>query len=145
MRRKCERKSRGSANPNGGYRVMAKKYTFVVLTNPTPGKDAEYNRWYNEQHIPDVLNAAGFVCAQRFRLAETQNGPRTDQTHKYLALYEIETDDLPASLKDLASRGGTPDMIMSDAIDLKGANARIFEPVTEKVYAKDVARPRRAA
>lgn len=124
---------------------MAKKYTFVVLTNPTPGKDAEYNRWYNEQHIPDVLNAAGFVCAQRFRLAETQNGPRTDQTHKYLALYEIETDDLPASLKDLASRGGTPDMIMSDAIDLKGANARIFEPVTEKVYAKDVARPRRAA
>jgi hypothetical protein len=124
---------------------MAKKYTFVVLTNPTPGKDAEFNRWYNEQHIPDVLNAAGFVCAQRFRLAETQNGPKTDQTHKYLALYEIETDDLPASLKDLASRGGTPDMIMSDAIDLKGANARIFEPVAEKVYAKDVARPRHAA
>jgi len=124
---------------------MAKKYTFVVLTNPTPGKDAEYNRWYNEQHIPDVLNAAGFVCAQRFRLAETQNGPKTDQTHKYLALYEIETDDLAASLKDLASRRDTPDMVMSDAIDLKGANARIFEPVSEKVYAKDVARPRRAA
>ena len=34
---------------------------------------------------------------------------------------------------------------MSDAIDLKGANARIFAPVAEKVYATDVARPRRAA
>jgi hypothetical protein len=124
---------------------MAKKYTFVVLTNPTPGKDAEFNRWYNEQHIPDVLNAAGFVCAQRFKLSDTQNNPKVDQTHKYLALYEIETDDLQASLRDLQSRAGTPDMVMSDAIDLKGANARIFEPVAEKVQSKDVARPRRAA
>src|SRR5947207_10711654 len=84
------------------------KYTFVVLTNPTPGKDAEYNRWYNEQHIPDVLQASGFVCAQRFRLADTQMGGDTNNAYKYLALYEIETDDLKASLDDLASRRGTP-------------------------------------
>ncbi len=84
--------------------MAKKKYTFVVLTNPTPGKDAEFNRWYNEQHIPDVLNAAGFVAAQRFKLAETQMAPKLDQTHQYLALYEIETDDLAGSLKDLASR-----------------------------------------
>ena len=42
------------------------KYTFVVLTNPTSGKEAEYNKWYNDQHIPDVLNVPGFVAAQRF-------------------------------------------------------------------------------
>ncbi len=121
------------------------KYTFVVLTNPTPGKEAEYNRWYNEQHIPDVLQAKGFVCAQRFRLADTQMGGDTNKSYKYLALYEIETDDLQASLDDLASRRNTPDMIMSDAIDLKNASAFIFTPVAEKVIAKDVARPRRAA
>ncbi|HLW70136.1 MAG TPA: DUF4286 family protein [Candidatus Binataceae bacterium] len=120
------------------------KYTFVVLTNATEGKETEFNRWYNEQHIPDVLNVPGFVCAQRFRLADTQGG-KVDQSHKYLALYEIETDDLEATLKDLRSRGGTPDMIMSDAIDLKAANARIFAPVADKVMARDVARPRRAA
>jgi hypothetical protein len=34
---------------------------------------------------------------------------------------------------------------MSDAIDLKGANACVFTPVAEKVMAKDVARSRRAA
>jgi hypothetical protein len=120
------------------------KYTFVVLTNATEGNDAEFNRWYNEQHIPDVLNVPGFVCAQRFRLADTQAG-KTDQSHKYLALYEIETDDLEATLKDMRSRGGTADMIMSDAIDLKAANARIFAPVADKVMARDVAHPRRAA
>jgi hypothetical protein len=121
------------------------KYTFVVMTNATTGKDAEFNRWYNEQHIPDVLNVPGIVCAQRFRLADTQMGGDTNKPQKYLALYEIETDDLPAVLKDMQSRGGTADMIMSDAIDLKTVDARIFSPVAEKVQARDVARPRRAA
>ena len=120
------------------------KYTFVVMTNPTPGKEAEYNRWYNEQHIPDVLNVPGFVCAQRFHLADTQNDGN-EKAYKYLALYEIETSDLPGVFKELAARRGTADIVMSDAIDLKGANANVFTPVAEKVMAKDVTRPRRAA
>ena len=121
------------------------KYTFVVLSNPASGKEAEYNRWYNEQHIPDVLQARGFVCAQRFRLADNQMGGDTNKPYKYLALYEIETDDLQGALHDLASRVNTPDMVMSDAIDLKSVGAFVFAPVAEKVIAKDVARPRRAA
>jgi hypothetical protein len=120
------------------------KYTFVVLTNPTPGKEEEYNEWYNKQHIPDVLNVPGMVCAQRFRLADTQMN--TDgKAHRYLALYEIETEDLAGVFKELASRRGTADMVMSDAIDLKSANACVFTPVAEKVMATDVARPRKAA
>jgi hypothetical protein len=120
------------------------KYTFVVLTNPVPGKEAEYNEWYNKQHIPDVLNIPGMVCAQRFRIAEDQ--PAVDQkTHKYLALYEIETSDLPGVFKELAARRGSADMVMSESIDLKNANACVFTPVADRVMAKDVARPRRAA
>lgn len=120
------------------------KYTFVVLSNPTPGKEAEFNEWYNKQHIPDVLNIPGMVCAQRFRIAADQ--PGADQKpHRYLALYEIETNDLPGVFKELAARRDTADMVMSDAIDLKGVNACVFTPAAEKVMAKDVARPRRAA
>jgi hypothetical protein len=120
------------------------KYTFVVLTNPVPGKEAEYNEWYNKQHIPDVLNIPGMVCAQRFRIAEDQ--PAVDQkTHKYLALYEIETSDLPGVFKELAARRGSADMVMSESIDLKNASACVFTPVADRVMAKDVARPRRAA
>jgi hypothetical protein len=121
------------------------KYTFVVLTNPTAGKDAEFNEWYNGQHIPDVLNVPGFVCAQRFRLANTQMGGESSSPYKYLALYEIETDDLAGALKDLRARAGTADMVMSDALDTNNVGAFIFTPVAEKVMAKDVARPRRAA
>ena len=120
------------------------KYTFVVLTNPTSGKEAEYNKWYNEQHIPDVLNVPGFVAAQRFRLADAQMSDKAP-AHRYLALYEIETDDLAGALKELKARGGTADMVMSDAIDMKSVGAFLFAPVAEKVQAKDVLRPRRAA
>jgi len=121
------------------------KFTFVVMTNPTLGKDAEFNEWYNKQHIPDVLNVPGFVCAQRFRLADAQMGGDADRPYKYLALYEIETDDLAGTLKELASRRGTADIVMSDAIDMKNVAAYVFTPVAAEVMAKDVARPRRAA
>lgn len=120
------------------------KYTFIVMTNPTEGKEEEFNAWYNTHHIPDVLNVPGFVCAQRFRLADTQMGGE-GRKHKYLALYEIETDDLPGVLKELRARGGTPEIVPSDAIDTKNAATFIFTPIAEKVMAKDVRRPRRAA
>ncbi len=121
------------------------KYTFVVLSNPTtPGQEAEYNEWYNKVHIPDVLNVPGFIAAQRFKLADAQlgDGPRA---HRYLALYEIESNDAKATLKELEKRIGTADMVMSDGIDMKGISAGLFQPVAERVLAKDVQRPRRAA
>ncbi|HUN56682.1 MAG TPA: DUF4286 family protein [Candidatus Binataceae bacterium] len=118
------------------------KYTFVVLTNPTSGKEAEYNKWYNEIHIPDVLNVQGMVAAQRFKLADTQMGGAP--AHRYLAIYEIETDNLQATFDDLKSRSGTEDMVLTDAIDLKGVMAAVFTPAAERVWAKDVQRPRRA-
>jgi hypothetical protein len=121
------------------------KYVFVVMSNPTtPGQEAEYNEWYNKIHIPDVLNVPGFVAAQRFKVADTQFADGKP-AHRYLALYEIETDDLKGSFNELQKRVGTADMFMSDAIDMKGLSASTFTPVAERVLAKDVQRPRRAA
>jgi hypothetical protein len=121
------------------------KYTFIVLTNPVAGKEPEYNDWYNRHHIPDVLNVPGFVCAQRFRLAEAQFGGEVSNAHKYLALYEIETEDLSGTLKELRARGGTAEIVPSDAIDMKNVATFIFTPIAEKVIARDVKRPRRVA
>jgi len=121
------------------------KYTFVVLSNPTtPGQEAEYNDWYNKIHIPDVLNVPGFVAAQRFKVADAQFADGKP-AHRYLALYELDTDDLKGSLKELQQRIGTADMFMSEAIDMKGLAAAMFTPAAERVLAKDVQRPRRAA
>lgn len=120
------------------------KYTFVVFTNPVAGKEDEFNAWYNNHHVPDVLNVPGFVSGQRFCLADTQFS-REERPRKYLALYEIETNDIEGTLKELRKRGGTADIVPSDAIDMQNVSTFIVTPVAEKVMASKVQRPRRVA
>jgi hypothetical protein len=47
---------------------------------------------------------------------------------KYLALYEIETDDLAACLKELADRVGMPLVPMSDTLD-PNLGSWVFHPI----------------
>jgi hypothetical protein len=121
------------------------KYTFLAFTNPTPGKEDEYNQWYEEHHLKDVLQCPGFVSARRFRLASTQFQFNTvTPPYSYLALYEIETDDIEASLSEIVRRAGTADMVMVDAIDMATLFAPLYEEVTPLILARDVQRPPRA-
>lgn len=59
----------------------------IVLANAAEGKDEEYNQWYDNTHIPEVLASGPFTAAQRFRMADTQRNP---VDHGYLAIYEFE-------------------------------------------------------
>lgn len=34
-------------------------YTLVVFTNPVEGREDDYNEWYDNQHLGDVIAAAG--------------------------------------------------------------------------------------
>jgi hypothetical protein len=43
-------------------------YYYVVLTSAKPGQLEEFHRWYDEQHIPDVVNVPGVKSAKRFKL-----------------------------------------------------------------------------
>lgn len=121
------------------------RYTFLAFTNPTPGKEDEYNKWYEEHHLKDVIQCPGFVSARRFRLADTQFEFNTIKPpYQYMALYEIETDDIQASLQEIVKRAGTADMVMIDAIDMSNLFAPVYQEVTPLILAKDVQRPRRA-
>ena len=102
-------------------------YIWMVLTNATPGTDEAFNRWYQEEHIPDLLRVPGILSAQRFKVTPRQmvnvNGAlaMVDTTtenapHRYMAIYNIETDDIERVLVDILSRAGTPDMILSDTL-----------------------------
>ncbi|MGH7822062.1 MAG: hypothetical protein ACREQ9_20050 [Candidatus Binatia bacterium] len=108
-----------------------KRYEFVVLSNPQDGRDDEYNEWYDRRHLADVLAVPGLVAARRFRLAKP-DGKR----HRYLALYEIETADLGATLKDLYGRIGSASMPISEAIDMDGVDATVYEAITERIEKK---------
>ena len=67
------------------------KHMLLVFTNAADGKDDEFNRWYNEVHLVDVLAVDGFVAAQRFALKDMSGSA---SPHRYLAIYEVETDDI---------------------------------------------------
>jgi len=110
-------------------------YRLVVLTNPTtPDREDEYNNWYTNQHLGDVVAIPGIVSAQRFKVHSGISGPKS--VHDYLAIYEIETNDLDKVLTELKTRPGTPAMPMTDALDSAGSSATIFEVITPRVQAK---------
>ena len=57
------------------------KGLLMVYTDVGPEHDDEFNRWYNEEHIPERLSIPGVLNAARY--AAVEGGP------KYLACYEL--------------------------------------------------------
>jgi hypothetical protein len=117
--------------------IFMARYKLIVLTNPHPGQDQEYNDWYTQQHLQDVTAVPGYLSAQRFKLRHPMG---FEHEWRYLAIYEVETNDPEASVTALLSRQGTDAMLISEALDLDGAVAGLFEPISPVVTAaKDAA------
>lgn len=71
------------------------RYILEVGTNcKDPAREAEYSDWYNNIHLPDILETPGYVGATRYENQQPGEGQA-----KFIALYEIETDDLDAFMK----------------------------------------------
>ena len=95
------------------------KSVLLVLTNPTEGQDAEFNRWYDDEHLSDVLKVTDAAAAQRFRINPAlENG--ADFPWRYLAIYEIDNEYVEAFKADLDRRAGTEVMPLSPAFDPNG-------------------------
>jgi len=107
------------------------RYTFVVLTNPVEGLEDEFNDWYTSKHLDDVLKLEGFVSAQRFRFVSKD--PEQAPSHKYMALYDVETDDLWATHQKLVDVARTDAMPFSPGIDDSTIVGWYYEPITEIV------------
>ena len=94
---------------------MAKALLFVESRPTTPAQDAEYNDWYQNVHLGDVCKVPGFVAATRYRQADQQ--PMDGQpSGTYLAIYEVESDDLPATYEALI--GSAESMDMSETLGM---------------------------
>jgi antibiotic biosynthesis monooxygenase (ABM) superfamily enzyme len=65
--------------------VVQKKGTalLMVFVDIDPEHDADFNAWYNEEHVADLLKLPGFLNAARYEASK--GGPR------YLACYELES------------------------------------------------------
>jgi hypothetical protein len=104
------------------------KAKFVVYTRPkTPDREDEYNKWYDETHIPELRALPGFVDARRYKRSTTTTGPEgvDPSLPEYMAIYDLEADDLQAVFDGLsrAVAAGTihlADVIQTDPLPWAG-------------------------
>jgi hypothetical protein len=83
------------AHPDAGTAPFDR---LVVLANATPDGDEPFNRWYDERHVPDVIDViGGFVAAQRFRRADVRFNRNCPWG--YLAIYDIPKGDMEHALE----------------------------------------------
>jgi hypothetical protein len=106
------------------------KYNMIILTRPTEGQEDEYNHWYDNVNLPEVLATEGFIAAQRFKLV---GGP--DAPAPYLAIYEIESADFSTTFAELQRRVDEGKIGISTALDVASAVGAGYEPITERITA----------
>jgi hypothetical protein len=64
--------------------------------NIAPELEAEFNEWYDKEHIPALAAVPGVLCARRFR--------GTSGNRKYVALYHLATPHVQESREWKAAR-----------------------------------------
>lgn len=57
----------------------------VTSVDIDAGAEDDFDRWYNQTHLPEVLDCPGFISARRYEC--------TDGQPRYLAIYELENED----------------------------------------------------
>jgi len=86
---------------------------FVVQTMPTPGRDDDYDSWYTQVHIPEILSIPGFAAAQRFVNDPSGRPGQEPPEFRHLAIYEL---DAPAAEAGAALAAALPALTWSDAL-----------------------------
>ena len=74
----------GNALPPAGSRAL-----FLACGDVPAEHEAEFNRWYDEEHVPMLRRVEGVLAARRFRAREG--------TPRYIALYDLADARVPGS------------------------------------------------
>ena len=89
---KCERIARIDAEQLPPGREVGPQDAggmLIIAMNVLPEAEAEFNAWYDEEHIPLLKMVPGVLCARRFK---SEAGPR-----RYIAVYHLSAPEVQAS------------------------------------------------
>ena len=81
---------------------MPKGIMYVETMPASPDREAEYHKWYNDTHLAQILSVEGIVSARRFA--------PTDGDGPFIAIYELDCDDLDAAVQRLGELGASGKM-----------------------------------
>lgn len=114
---------------------MARWLLTVESNCADPSKEKEFNKWYDTVHLPDILETPGFISASRY----VNTNPAEGQG-KFLAMYEIETDDITRTLAefDKVVNARAKEGHMSDLVIATGGG--LYKQITPPLKRKKSAR-----
>jgi hypothetical protein len=75
---------------------------YLETTPVSPDREAEYHEWYNDTHLAEICAVEGITGARRFA--------PTDGKGPFIAIYELDCDDLDAVVGRLRELGGSGKM-----------------------------------
>jgi hypothetical protein len=99
-----------------------KKHLVLILTEPTAGQEDEFNDYYENVHLDEVLATTQLETAQRYRLVEQAGEPCP---LPYLAVYETEAETAAEILKNLNETRAQRQQ--SDSLNKQTGRIWIFE------------------
>ena len=79
-----------SVNGSQGTSQQVGATVLIVMMDVDEADDAVFNKWYNEEHLPERMAIPGYISARRFQL-----DPGDDQANgvlRYLCIWELEND-----------------------------------------------------
>ena len=65
----------------------------MFAMNVAPEAEADFNDWYNQEHVPSLAAVPGCIRARRFRIVNAVSEGR----QRYLAVYHLESPDVCSS------------------------------------------------
>jgi antibiotic biosynthesis monooxygenase (ABM) superfamily enzyme len=84
---------RGAALSNRSTTVESEnmsEYIYLVQMDVRPDVEAEFNRVYDEQHVPLISKVPGVLDVKRYVLEKPADG-----IPKYAAMYRVTSPDVP--------------------------------------------------
>lgn len=109
-------------------------WLMMVATRCTePTRETEFNAWYDDIDIPDVLEVPGYQRARRgARLDMPRPAPSAaqDQQGTYVALYDIESADIDKTIIEM--------LMATRKMEARGRSTDLLQ-VTERVYYRRLA------
>jgi hypothetical protein len=116
--------------PSSHHGGAPRTYNFMVLDGPLPGREADFNAWYDAVHIADMLDTPGFVSAQRYVLGDVQRA-KTAPAPRYLTIYTIVTDDVQATFSGIRERARN--FTRTDSVDDSSSAHYTYEAIGSPV------------
>lgn len=58
------------------------RYIIAVTSRALPGREADYDRWYDDVHVGEVLSLSGFLSCDRFRALDVERNETASSSRR---------------------------------------------------------------